>query len=189
MMMNWRTWAIASTALLVSASAGAVEYGTVLPEKSSVNFVFKQMGVPVNGRFGRFAVQMTFDPAKPEQGRAVMEIDIASIDAGSDEANDEARKKGWFNTPAFPKAVFTSSSVKPLGGNRYELAGKLSIKGRTQEVKAPLTFKQEGANAQFDGALNIKRLQFAIGEGIWSDVETVADDVQVKFRVVAAAKK
>jgi len=30
----------------------------------------------------------------------------------------------------------------------------------------------------------LKRLEYAIGEGPWADVETVADEVQVRFRIV-----
>ena len=36
--------------------------------------------------------------------------------------------------------------------------------------------------------LPIKRLAFNIGEGEWKDASTVADDVQIKFRIVNAKK-
>ena len=38
----------------------------------------------------------------------------------------------------------------------------------------------------FEGALPIKRLAFNIGEGEWKDTSMVADDVIIKFRVMAA---
>ena len=48
-------------------------------------------------------------------------------------------------------------------------------------------FKAEGNNGVFDGGLTLKRTDFAIGEGPWADVSTVANEIQVNFHVVAAA--
>ena len=116
-----------------------------------------------------------------------MEVDIASIDTGFSDADDEVAGKLWFNAKAFPVAQFEAQgSVKALGSNRYEAPGKLAIKGRTQDVLAPFTFRQEGAFAVFDGSFTLKRLDYAIGEGIWSDLATVANEVQIKFHIVAA---
>lgn len=176
-------------ALLLGASAGsagATEFGLFQPEKSSLTFVSKQMGVPVDGTFKKFAATLAFDPARPAAASAKFDLDLASIDAGSKDANDEVVGKAWFNLKTFPTATFVSTAVKPLGGDKYELAGKLSIKGKTQDVTAPFVFRQEGGNGVFDGGFVLKRLDFAVGDGIWSDVSAVANEVQIKFRIVAA---
>jgi polyisoprenoid-binding protein YceI len=184
-----------SAALLSSLAAGpalAVDYTAVLPERSQVAFVSKQMGVPVEGLFRKFAASLAFDPAKPEAGRASIEIDLASIDAGSAEANEEVVGKNWFNTKLYPTARFTSASVKPLGGGRFEVRGPLTVRGHTQEVAAPFSLRQDGNQAVCEGAFTLKRLDFGIGQGAWGDVDTVANEVQIKFRLVAvpaASKK
>jgi len=41
----------------------------------------------------------------------------------------------------------------------------------------------------FDGGFTLLRLQFGIGEGPWSDTETVANEVQVRFKLTGLAKK
>jgi polyisoprenoid-binding protein YceI len=105
--------------------------------KSSLAFSSKQMGVPVPGNFKRFTSQISFDPAKPTAASTTLEIDLASIDAGSKDANDEVVGKQWFNVKAFPTAKFVSTGVKALGGNRYEALGKMTIKGQTRDVVAP----------------------------------------------------
>lgn len=51
-----------------------------------------------------------------------------------------------------------------------------------------MSFKVEAGQQVFEGVLPIKRLQFNIGEGEWKDTSTVADDVQIKFRIVTAKK-
>jgi polyisoprenoid-binding protein YceI len=177
------TLAVAAFAL----HAAAAEFNTVQADKSQVAFVSKQMGVPVDGRFGKFAASIAFDPAKPEASRAQIDIDVASIDAGSAEANDEVKGKGWFDSRQFPSARFVSTGLRALGGGRYEAKGQMTIKGRTRDVVVPFGYRQDGANAVLEGAIPIQRLQYGIGEGVWSDTATVADEVQVKFRFTVAA--
>lgn len=176
-------------ALTAAAPAAAVEFSQFQADKSRLTFTSRQMGVPVDGRFRKFAATLAFDPAKPEAGSARLDLDLASIDAGSRDANEEVVGKPWFNLKAFPTATFVASGVRPLGGDRYELAGKLTIKGRTQDLKAPFTFRQEAGNGVFDGSFTVKRLDFAVGEGEWADVSAVANEVLIKFRIVAAPRK
>lgn len=177
-----RLFAIIS--LLAFSSAHAAEFSAVQLDKSAITFVSKQMNVPVEGAFRKFAAQIALDPARPEAGRAQIEIDLASIDAGSAEANEEVKGKSWFNVREFPKAGFVSSSVRALGGGRYETAGKMAIKGRTQELRAPFTLKQEKGVLILDGTFPLKRLDYGIGSGVWSDTSVVADEVQVRFHFV-----
>jgi len=155
------------------------------PAKSSVSAVFKQMNVPVEGKFKRFTAQIDYNSAKPDTSKASMEIDVTSFDLGDAEFNKEAQKKDWFNGAQFPRATFVSSALKPAPGGKLDVTGKLTIKGKTADVTFPLTVKQEGPAQVFEGALPIKRLAFNIGEGEWKDTSMVADEVVIKFRVVA----
>lgn len=175
-------------ALSTAFAAQAIEYTQVQPEKSSVAFVYKQMGVAVDGRFTKFSSQLSFDPAKPTAAKATFNVELASVDTGAPEGDEEVAGKPWFNTQAFPTASFVSGTVKPLGGNRYEVAGKLSIKGRTQDVVVPATFTEQGRNGVFEGSFSIRRADFAIGEGSWAKFDIVANDVLIKFRITATGK-
>jgi polyisoprenoid-binding protein YceI len=175
-------------ALAVAFSAHGVEYGQVQPDKSAIDFTYKQMGVAVDGKFKRFSSQLSFDPAKPTAAKATFDVELASVDTGAPEGDDEVAGKPWFNTKAFPTARFVSGAVKALGGNRYEIAGQLSIKGRTQDVVVPATFTTQGNTGVFAGSFTIRRGDFAIGEGSWAKFDIVANEVQVKFRITATAK-
>lgn len=169
----------------LAAPAGAAGFATVDHASSRIGFGYTQMGVGMDGSFGKFTAALAFDPARPEQGRAALELKLASIDAGSAEANDEVRGKDWFNTAAFPLARFESSRIKPLGEGRLQLDGKLTIKGKTHAISAPVTYKVDGRRASFDGAFTIKRSDYAIGEGQWADVGIVADEIRIDFHIVA----
>jgi polyisoprenoid-binding protein YceI len=176
-----------AAALSAVPAARAVEFNQLLVNKSTVGFVFKQMNVPIEGSFKRFKGELSFDPAKPEAAKTTIEIDLASIDAGFPEASDEAAGKLWFDTRTYPAARFVSTSIRPLGNNRFDVAGRMSIKGRTLDARTPVTFSQTGNSGVFEGSFILKRADYGIGEGMWADFGTVANEVQIKFRVVASA--
>jgi polyisoprenoid-binding protein YceI len=186
--MNRSLALLAMFAVVAAPVANAVEYRTVLPAQSTVGFEFRQMGVPVKGSFRRFTPQLRFDPARPEAASAQIEIDIASIDAGSPEANEESAGRLWFDRNAYPHAQFVSSRVRPLGNSRYEMHGTITIKGRRRDVVVPVTFVPGKDAASFQGAFTLKRLDFGVGEGMWADVATVANEVQVRFKIAASGK-
>jgi len=158
---------LAAFVSLAPITAGAAEYTQVAAAQSSIAFSYQQMGVKMDG----------------------LDVDLASVDTGAPEGDQEVAGKPWFDTRAFPSARFVSGAVKPLGGNRYEVAGKLSIKGRTQDVVVPATFTAQGNAGVFDGTFTIRRADFSIGEGTWAKFDIVANDVQVKFRITAVPGK
>lgn len=160
----------------------------LLPEKSFVRFVSKQMNVPVEGIFRKFTAQIAWNAAKPEASTARIELEPGSIELGMEDINKEARGKDWFDTAAQPKASFVSNAVKALGGGRFESAGKLTIKGRTRDVVAVFSAKPEAGGMLFEGAFPIKRLEFGIGEGSWGDPNVVANEVEIRFRLQLAAQ-
>lgn len=170
--------------LAVALAASAAPLKTD-PAKSTVSAVFKQMNVPVESPFKKFAAQIDYDAAKPELSKATVEIDTASLDLGDADMNKEVAKKEWFHSAQFPKATFVSSSIKPAGAGKLTVHGKLSIKGRSTDVSFPMTVRQEAGKQVFQGVLPIKRLTYAVGEGEWKDTSMVADEVVIKFRVTA----
>jgi len=174
-------------ALLLQASAPAAAQ-TVIYDKSRISCISRQENVPVEAQFKRFTAQVAFDPAKPEASKVQIEIDVDSFDIGFVDFNEEAKGKSWFDARTFPRARFVSTSTRGLGGGRFEARGPLTIKGKTTEITAPFTYKEDAGTGIFEGVFTIKRLQYNIGEGAWKDTYTVADDVQIKFRIVVAAK-
>ena len=153
--------------------------------KSTVSAVFKQIGVAVESRFMKFGAQIDFDAANPDASKATVDIDVASFDLGDPDYNREVLKKEWFNAAQFPKASFVSTKIRGNGPGKLEVSGKLTIKGKTTDVSFPMLVKKEGAVQVFEGSLPIRRLTFNIGEGEWKDTSVVADEVVIRFRVIA----
>jgi polyisoprenoid-binding protein YceI len=156
--------------------------------KSTVIATTKQMNVPVDGKFRKFSAQLNFDPARPTAGSANVSIDTASYDLGADDYNKQAQGKEWFDSASWPAATFVSSAIAPAGGNQYRITGKLTIKGKSQTVVVPVVIASQGATQSFDGSLPIKRSQFDVGTGEWKDTSVVADEVVIKFHLVASKK-
>ena len=121
-------------------SVWAAEYNQFLPDKSSIEFAYEQMGVLMDGHFKKIDGQVSFDPAKPESAKASLDVDLASVDTGSPENDEEVVGTTWFNTVSFHKGHFELTGLTPKGGNNYEVIGKLSIKGVSKDIVAPATF-------------------------------------------------
>ena len=162
----------------------------IILAQSDIAFVSKQLGVPVEGHFKKFDATLNINAAKPEASQMNLVVDTASASLGAPETDAELPKANWFNVPKFPHASFTSSAVKNLGGGKWEVTGKLAIKGNSRDVVVPVSVTQSGAAPHLStvaqGNLVIKRLAFKIGENEWADTSMVADDVQVKFKLTLA---
>jgi polyisoprenoid-binding protein YceI len=169
---------------LSAASAHQPPAAKLLAPHSEMAFVTHQMGVPVEGRLQRFDAQVRFDPSKPEGGSVAITVDMASASLGVAEVDSEMPKPIWFNALRFPQARFQSSAIRALGGGRFEIVGKLNIKGHDCELLVPVSITQAGAHSTVSGSFNVKRLDFKIGEAEWADTTVVANDVKVSFKLV-----
>ena len=171
------------TTLAAFVALPALAQQKLVPAQSEIVFVSRQMGVPVEGRFKKFDAQVAFDPAKLGTSKIAFTVETGSATLGVPEADEELPKAVWFNVKGFPQATFQSSVIKALGGGKFEVTGKLGIKGRSQDLVVPVTLTQAGGTTTATGTFTIKRLVFAIGENQWSDTSMVADEVQVRFKL------
>lgn len=165
--------------LLVAALLPAQAATLLQPEKSDVGFTFKQMGVPVDGKFKKFEAQLDFDAKKPEAGKIAFTVDLGSVSLGDPSFDKELAAATWFDTKRNGKATFVSTGIKATGAGKYDVAGKLTIKGAARDVVVPITVAAGVAS----GSVAIKRLDFKIGDGEWADTSIVANDVTVKFKL------
>lgn len=190
-MTEFKTRTLAGLIGLIGALplAHAAEYKTVALEKSKVTFSYKQMGVTIEGQFKKFSPTLSFDPAKAANAKAAIDIDLASVDAGSAEADDEVVGKSWFNVKSFPKASFVATQVKPAGPNQFDVTGKLTLKGQSRDVAFVLKHTPQGSNGVLSGGFTLKRGDFSIGEGPWAKFDIVANDIQVNFQLTAQPGK
>jgi len=163
----------------------AATYDAFVSEESQVNFTYQQMGVSLDGTFEKFEGNLSFDTENPEAATASVSIPLASVDTGTSEGNDEVAGKSWFNLAEFPNASFESTQVKALDNGQFQVSGTLSIKGSSKDIEFPATFKEDGNKGTFAGEFTINRGDFAIGEGMWAKYDIVANEVTIRFSLVA----
>ena len=174
---------LAAALLLAAGSLPAHAQQKLIAQQSDIAFTTKQMGVPVVGKFTKFDAQLAFDPKQPQAGKITLTIDTASAGFGIPDADSELPKAPWFSSAKFPQASFQSSAIKGAGPAKLEVAGKLNVKGSARDVVVPVSLAQAGGVTTATGAFTIKRLDYKIGEGEWTDTSMIANDVLVKFKL------
>jgi polyisoprenoid-binding protein YceI len=169
---------------LLSLAQPARAEQKLLAAQSQIGFTSRQMGVPVEGKFRQFEAQITFNPQKVDASKISFNIDMASVSVGGPETEAEVIKPEWFHTAQFAQAKFDSTHVRTLGVGQFEVQGKLSIKGQTQQLSIPVSLTQAGPLTTATGSFSLKRLDFKLGDTDWKDTSIVANEVQVKFKLV-----
>ncbi|WP_418124077.1 YceI family protein [Variovorax sp. 160MFSha2.1] len=183
------TLLVLAAALPAVAGPSAASATKLVADRSQIVFVTKQMGVPVEGSFKKFDAQVAFDPKKPEGGSVALQIDTASAGFGVPMSDAELPKQPWFDAAHFPQASFQSGAIKALGEGKFEMAGKLTIKGTTKQVTVPVSIAAAAGGGNYSvasGSFTIQRLDYKVGEGEWTDTSVVGNDVQVRFKFTLA---
>jgi polyisoprenoid-binding protein YceI len=152
--------------------------------RSKIGFQYQAMGATLDGEFPRYQADIQLDPARPQQATIVMDVTTASTDAGNPDATAEVASPLFFDSRRHPTARFASTRIQAQGNGRFLVDGRLSVKGITRPAQVPVLLKAEGGNQRLTGTFTLKRLDFRIGEGMWSDTSALANDVRVAFSLL-----
>ncbi len=175
-------------ATAAAAAAGPTAW-TVDKASSKLGFRSSSGGQAFAGVFRRWDAQIAFDPKALAASRAVVSVDLTSAATG-DQARDEALPTAdWFDAAHFPRAVFTTTSFKDLGGGRYQAIGTLSLKGASRPVTLPFTLSITGDQARANGQITLNRTLFGVGKGQFATAEVVPFDVAVTVAITARRRK
>ncbi len=176
-------------ALIFSHCVFATPEWTIVPEKSTLTFKGTQNNAPASGEFKKFYGTIHFDPEHVENGDVNITVEIGSLKTSYKDMTDTLASSDWFNVKIFPKAIFKASQFRKLSNNSYEALGTLTI--RDKSVPVTINFTQEenmGNTVRVKGETALKRTDFGIGQGDWSDLNTVKNDVKVEFELSAVKK-
>lgn len=160
---------------------------TMLADESSLAFTFRQMGSAIEGRFGAFTADITFDPDDLENAQVTTEIVIDSVDTGNAERDAGIVGEDWFQTGTYPTASFASTDFAALGGNDYLVTGDLTIRDVSETIELPMTITIDGDTASATGRIELDRRTFGIGRGDWASDAAVGYDVVLEIAVKAEA--
>ena len=177
-----------------SAAARAWELDT---DHSNVYFSIEHIYAKVQGRFTAIAATVHFDPANLKESRFDFEIKVDSIDTGIKQRDDHLRSADFFASSDHPLITFTSNAVTAAGEGVYQVAGTLTVKGKSHDLVLPLTFagvKDHPATpgkqvAGFNGRLSVDRLALGVGDGKFHQMGLLGKEVEVLVTLELLADK
>jgi polyisoprenoid-binding protein YceI len=99
----------------------------------------------------------------------------------------------FFGTEKNPTAKFEITKATLKEGNNYDVTGKLTIKGITNEITFPAMIKMDAKTLVTVAKITVNRTKFDIKYGSASFFEgigdkAISDDFELNVNVVAAAK-
>lgn len=116
-----------------SAQAQAATY-SIEPTHTFVNFEASHFGTStLRGRFDKKDGSVSFDPAG-KTGKAEITIDMKSVNTGVGALDKHLTGKDFFNAEQFPTAKFVGDKFSFNGNKVAEVAGTLTLLGKTQPV-------------------------------------------------------
>ena len=184
-----RAFAAAGAFWSAAAAANDVPLWTV-EEDSRVGFVATQSGAPVEGVFEAFTAEIAFDPDNLAASRVAVVIDVASVNSESKDRDDTIRSAALFDVAQWPEARFAAEGFTALGGDRFEAAGELTMRDATLPVVLPftLTITEEAGvqRARASGELEVSRIDYGIGQGLWADTSVVGEAVVIRIDITAS---
>ncbi|MGB5882231.1 MAG: YceI family protein [Thermoanaerobaculia bacterium] len=185
-------------ALALPAATPAATWTADAPH-TEVNFSVKHFFTPVNGSFGKWDIDLQYDPEHPEKSTVTATIDIASVNTGNEKRDNHLRSGDWFEVETHPTMTFKSSKVEKVGDNKLIAHGTLNIKGHKQKVDLTITHlgtkqipeqmqQMLGGSkevASFEASTSIDRNHFEVGVGDWAGTMVVGDQVDITILLEA----
>ncbi len=165
--------------------ASAVQSGTyaVEPGHTQVGFSLLHLGFSYySGVFSGVSGTLRLDPAHLADTKLDVTIPIASVSTTSAKLDGELKSPAWFDAAAYPDATFVSTKVTPMGKDRAQVAGTLTLHGVSKPETLIATFVGAGVNpldkkytVGFEATGTIRRGDF----GVRTYLPLVGDDVRL----------
>ncbi|RZJ01084.1 MAG: YceI family protein [Brevundimonas sp.] len=149
--------------MTLGAARPKPERWPVVREESAIRLSVKAFGMPRNGRFQDWRGDIAFDPAAPEQTRATIVIQAASLDMGSSVVTARAVGAGFLDAGRSPTIRVEVRALRPVGGGHYLARSDVTLKGVTRSIEYPVDLRVDGDRAHLMAAITLDRAQFGIG--------------------------
>jgi polyisoprenoid-binding protein YceI len=175
--------AAALVAMMTAAAPAAFAADYVQAPGSTLIFASKYDGEVFTGKFASFTTTLSFDPAKLAASKLDVVIPLAGASTGNGDRDSTLSGADFFNVAKFAQARYTATRFRSLGGNQYAADGNLSLRGVSKPVTLTFTWTP-GAQPVLSGKATVKRLDFGVGSGDWTDTGSIPNEVAVSTKVV-----
>jgi polyisoprenoid-binding protein YceI len=148
---------------------------------STLQFKIQNLGFDINGTFTGFKGAINFDAQNPDNSSFDVTIDANTINTDNSLRDSHLRDNGYFDVKDYPVIHFVSAKITPSGkAGAFTVTGKLSIKGKSQDISFPFTATASNDDYIFKGSFKIKRKDFGVG-----GTSTVSNELEVFLNVLS----
>ena len=165
-------------ALLPAVATAAAWKGD--QHSGALRFTATQAGAKFPGHFGEFTVRLDFDAANPAKGVLDVTVAMASADTADQDRDEVLHGRDFFWVVRFPGASYHAEGFK-RDGKAWVANGKLTLRGVTQPVAVRFEVKPKQKLLGMKGGAGLRRLEFGVGQGDWTDTTWLADPVDIAF--------
>lgn len=174
--------------LLIVPAAHSADHNWELDKgHSNVYFSVDHIFSKVRGHFNDFSTDIVFNPDALDKSSFAFTIKVDSIDTNISKRDKHLLSADFFDAGKYPTMTFASTEVTAGDGGLYNVAGKLTVKGKNYDLTLPLVLagvKEHPAVpgkevAGFNGKIVIDRLSYGIGTGKFYEMGVVGKDVEV----------
>jgi polyisoprenoid-binding protein YceI len=179
----------------MTTTAAGLQTFTIDKAHSESSFQVRHLISKVRGRFTDFSGSIQFDESAPERSTVAFTVQTASVDTSQPDRDGHLRSADFFSVAEYPTMTFKSSGVRVLGPSEFEVAGRLTIRGTSQDVRFPVTYLGGASDPWghqrigFEAKFTINRHDFGLN---WNAaLETggflVGDNVTIELSIQAIA--
>ena len=172
-------------ALLFSSVGAFAQNWTLDKAHSNLGFTVTHMMLSeVDGKFKTFDVKMTSSKDDFTDAQIELTADVSSINTDQERRDTHLKSPDFFDATKYPTLAFKSKSVTKVSGNKYKVAGDLTMHGVTKPVvldavlKGPVTNPQNKKTlAGFTVTGEVKRGDFTLGS---APAAVVSDEITIR---------
>jgi polyisoprenoid-binding protein YceI len=164
------------------------------PAHSAVAFRVRHLGITwVNGTFGQWTVDLSYDPGNPEAASVTARIQAATISTGNDRRDNDLRQN-YLATDSFPEITFVSRRVEKVAPDKLRISGDLTMRGITHPAVLDADIggvlnTPRGRRTAFSATTTLKRQDYGITRnGFMEGAQIVGDDVRITIDIEATER-
>ena len=184
--MSFRSFLL-PLALAASTFATPTVAADYAQASGALTFASQYQGETFVGSLPGFRTTMRFDPAALQDASLDVVIPLAGADTDNADRDSTLKAADFFDVARFAQARYTARGFTRLGDGSYSTDGTLELRGVRKPVTLTFTWTP-GAQPVLAGKATVKRLDFGVGGGDWTDTKTIPNETAISTKVVFKAK-
>jgi len=134
--------------LIIGGMAQAAQWEIDVPH-SSIGFKVSHLVISsTTGKFEKFTGSVEFDGQDVETGSVEVQINVASVNTANEDRDKHLKSPDFFDAEGYPSITFVSKKIIKGEGNKFQIVGDMTMRGKTKEVTFACEFR---GSAEFMG--------------------------------------